>query len=116
VKFANEHRVCHVATTEGDHPHVRILGMWFADEKGFYFQTESVKTVCKQLKSNNHIGLCFYAPGVNMGTVMRVTGQVEFLEDLDLKGKVLAERPFSKGLGVKGPEDPLLTHLPQFDV
>ncbi len=108
IKFANEHRVCNVATTEKNQPHVRVLGMWFADDKGFYFQTESAKAVYKQLKSNNHIGLCFYAPGPNLGTIMRVTGQVEFLDDLDLKTKVLADRPFLKGLGVKGPEDPLL--------
>jgi pyridoxamine 5'-phosphate oxidase len=108
VKFANDNRVCYLATSEGNQPHVRVLGMWFADEKGFYFQTESVKSVCKQLKNNNNTALCFYAPGPNMGTIMRVTGKVEFLDDIVLKGKVLTERPFLKGLGIKGPEDPLL--------
>jgi uncharacterized pyridoxamine 5'-phosphate oxidase family protein len=40
--------------------------------------------------------------------MMRVTGEVEFINDLALKSKVLAERPFLKALGIKGPEDPLL--------
>jgi uncharacterized pyridoxamine 5'-phosphate oxidase family protein len=108
VKFANENRVCYVATTEGNQPRVRALGMWFADEKGFYFQTESVKSISKQLKNNNKVELCFYAPGPDPGTMMRVTGKVEFVDDLALKNKVLADRPFLKAVGIKGPEDPLL--------
>ena len=108
VKFANENHVCYIATMEGNQPRVRALGMWFADEKGFYFQTESVKAICKQLKNNNKVELCFYAPGQDAGTVMRVTGKVDFVDDLGLKSKVLAERPFLKALGIQGPENPLL--------
>ena len=108
VKFANEHRVCFVATTEGNQPRVRALGMWFADEKGFYFQTESVKAICKQLKENNRVELCFHAPDPAPGTMLRVTGKVQLVSDLGLRTKVLADRPFLKGVGIKGPEDPLL--------
>jgi len=108
VKFANDHRVCYFATTEGNQPHVRALGMWFADDQGFFFQTESVKSVCKQLKKNPNVELCYYAPGSGAGTTMRVTGKVDFVDDLSLKSKVLVDRPFLKGLGIKGPEDPLL--------
>ena len=108
VKFANEHRVCYLATTEGDQPHVRPLGMWFADERGFFFQTESVKALYKQLQDNNKVELCFYAPGPNIGTMLRVVGKVEWVEDMALRAKVLEERAFLKGLGVLGPEDPLL--------
>ena len=108
IKFANEHLVCHIATTEGNQPHVRILKMWFADDKGFYFQTESVKSVCKQLKKNNRVELCYYATEPSPGTIMRVSGEVEFIDDLVLKNRVLTDRPFLKALGIKGPEDPLL--------
>jgi len=108
VKFANEHRVCYLATTEGKQPHVRPLGMWFADERGFFFQTESVKALCKQLHDNNRVELCFYAPGPNIGTMLRVVGKVEWVEDVALRAKVLEERAFLKAAGVTGPEDPLL--------
>jgi len=108
VKFANEQGVCYIATIEGDQPRVRALRMWFADDKGFYFQTESVKSIYKQLKNNNKVELCFHASGPNAGKMMRVTGKVEFLNDLALKSKVLTERPFLKALGIQGPEDPLL--------
>jgi uncharacterized pyridoxamine 5'-phosphate oxidase family protein len=108
IKFANENRVCHIATVEGNQPRVRALQMWFADDKGFYFQTESVKAICKQLKNNNKTEICFFAPGSDVGTMMRVTGKVEFVDDLALKNKVLSDRPFLKAVGIKGPEDPLL--------
>jgi len=38
IKFANENPVCYIATMDGDQPRVRGFLMWFADEKGFYFQ------------------------------------------------------------------------------
>jgi len=109
VKFANElgeEKICSFATAEGDQPHVRILNMWFADDKGFYFQTESVKAFVKQLKKNNKVELCFLDP--KTAIMMRVTGKVEFLDDPALKSKVLSDRPYLKAVGIKGPEDPLL--------
>ncbi len=108
VKFANEHRVCYIATVEGNQPRVRAFGMWFADDKGFYFQTASVKSIYKQLMNNKKVELCFYAGGPDVGPMMRVTGEVEFVNDLGLKRKVLIDRPFLKAMGYKGPEDPLL--------
>jgi len=108
VKFANEEipqRICSFATTEGDQPHVRILSMCFADDKGFYFQTESVKSVYKQLQKNNKVELCFFAPKTLV--MMRATGKVEFLDDPGLKSKIYNDRPFLKKAGINGPDDPL---------
>jgi pyridoxamine 5'-phosphate oxidase len=107
IKFANEqvpNKVCSFATVEGDQPRVRILSMCFADEKGFYFQTESVKAFVKQIKQNAKVELCFFDP--KTATVMRASGKVEFLEDPALKGRIFNERPYLKKI-VKGPEDPL---------
>lgn len=110
VKFANENPVCYIATAEGDQPRVRPLMMWFADDTGFYFQTQSVKATCKQLKNNNKVEIAFYAPepAPNLGKVMRVSGEVEFVDDLELRTKVYDARPFLKDMGIKGPEDPML--------
>ncbi|MBN1664811.1 MAG: pyridoxamine 5'-phosphate oxidase family protein [Deltaproteobacteria bacterium] len=108
IKFAKENPVCYVATADGDQPRIRPLGLWFADEKGFYFQTESVKAIYRQLKSNPRIELCFFAAAPPPGKVLRVAGKIEFLDDLALKSKVLTDRPFLKGLGINEPGDPLL--------
>jgi len=109
IKFANEHRVCSFATAEGDQPRVRILAMWFADDTGFYFHSQSVKALCKQLKNNPKAEVAFYAPDEKpMGRVMRVAGEIEFLYDMELLKKSYEARPFLKDMGVKGPEDPLM--------
>ena len=109
IQFVNnlpEGKACSFATVEGDQPHVRMLSLWFADEKGFYFQTESVKAFFKQMKKNNKVEICFYDPKTTV--MMRVTGLVEFLDDPALKNKVLNDRPYLKKVGIKGPDDPLL--------
>ena len=110
IEFANANRICFFATADGNQPRVRALGMWFADDKGFYFQTESVKAIYKQLKNNSRVELCFYSnvDTSPLGKVMRVAGEVEFLNDLSLKKRILEERPFLKSIGIDKPEDPIL--------
>ena len=109
VKFAHEHPLCHLATADGDQPRLRPMALWFADNTGFYFHTASEKALYKQLKNNNKVELSFYAGGtVYTEKVMRVSGEVEFVDDIKLKTKVLKDRPFLKDTGIKGPEDPLL--------
>ena len=109
VKFANEHPLCYIATADGDQPRVRPFMMLFADDTGFYFQTASPKAVYKELQKNQKVELSFYAPGpVKDEKVLRVAGEVEFLDDIQLKTKVFKERPFLKGTGIQGPEDPKL--------
>lgn len=105
VAFARENPLAWLATGEGDQPRVRPLAMWFADESGFYFQIGGMKDVCRQLRKNQKIEMGFYRPGDAMGTVMRVTGSVEFLNDPALKRKVMEDRPFLKSFGLT-PEHP----------
>lgn len=107
IKFANETPVCYLATLDGDQPRVRALGFWFADKTGFYFQIGSVKDVYRQLKENNKVEACFWQPNEeSTGIMMRVEGEVEFIEIPELKRKVLEDRPFLKefGLTVDHPE------------
>lgn len=84
--------------------------MRFADDKGFYFQASTVKAFGRQLQKNPRVETCFYAPGTDgaLGTVMRVTGEIEFLDDMTLRTKIMEERPFLKNMGLTGPEDPRL--------
>lgn len=108
IKFAKGNPVCYIATVDGDQPRIRPLGLWFADDNGFHFQTESVKAIYRQLKSNQKVELCFFTASPPPGKVMRVTGKVEFVEDQALKDKVLNDRPFLKSLGISDPSDPML--------
>jgi uncharacterized pyridoxamine 5'-phosphate oxidase family protein len=105
IQFANDNKLCYLSTVEGDQPRVRALGFWFADETGFYFQTGSIKSMFKQLRKNPKTEACFYHQEGMIGTMLRVAGSVNFIEDKTLKEKVLKERPFLKefGLTVESP-------------
>ena len=110
ISFANENPICFISTMEGLQPRVRALRFWFADNKGFYFQTESVKAICTQLENNPKAEVCFYAPGPDssIGKMMRVSGEVEFVNDMTIRLRALEERPLLKRIGIVKPEDPLL--------
>jgi len=100
IQFTNENKLCFLATSEDSQPRVRALGFWFADETGFYFQTGSVKALYKQLLKNPLAEACFYKQEGFIGTMLRIAGKVEFVEDKKLKEKVLGERPFLKEYGL----------------
>jgi uncharacterized pyridoxamine 5'-phosphate oxidase family protein len=111
VRFANENSLSYLATIEGGQPRVRPMGLWFADDKGFHFQTHASKVLCKQLKENNKVEACFYSQkeGGGLGTVLRVAGEVEFIDDLEYKKRVAKDRPhIMKMYGLEKPDDPIL--------
>ena len=100
IEFTNENKLCYLATLENDQPRVRAMGFWFADQTGFYFQTGAIKELHKQLKNNPKVEACFYKPDKMMGTMLRIAGKIEFVDDKKLKEKVLQERPFLKSMGL----------------
>jgi len=100
IKFTNKNPVCYLATVEGDQPHVRALGFWFADKTGFYFQTSSFKEFPLQLAKNPWTEVCFYKHEGMIGTMLRISGKVEFLNDAKLSRKVLNDRPLLKSFGL----------------
>ena len=107
VSFANDVRVCYLATNDHGQPRVRALGMWYADETGFYLQTATMKDMYRQLQADPRVELCFYKPGEASGRMMRVEGRIEFLDDPALKRKCIEDRPFLKSFGLT-PESPEL--------
>lgn len=101
IKFANETPVCYLATVDGDQPRVRAMGFWFADETGFYLQFGAVKDMYGQMQENSKVEICFWQPEEeSTGTMLRVAGEVEFVDDPGLKKKVLEDRPFLKDFGM----------------
>jgi uncharacterized pyridoxamine 5'-phosphate oxidase family protein len=98
IKFANENPTCHLATVDEGQPRVRALGFWYADESGFYFQTASFKDLCGQLKKNPRVEACFFNRDVMK--MMRLAGEIEFVDDRDSRQRVMKDRPFLKGMGL----------------
>jgi uncharacterized pyridoxamine 5'-phosphate oxidase family protein len=83
IKFANDNPACYLATTDKDQPRVRTFYLWYADESGFYFIPLAGKDVISQLQQNPKVEVCFFNNGAGPAEwkQMRVTGEVEFLED-----------------------------------
>ncbi|MBN1176312.1 MAG: pyridoxamine 5'-phosphate oxidase family protein [Dehalococcoidales bacterium] len=104
IDFANANKTCYLATVDGDQPRVRAMGMHYADEMGFYFNTENTKSLAKQLENNQKVEVCFFA----QGKMLRVSGKIEFIDDIAIRERFFKERPFLKDAGVKNPEDPFL--------
>jgi uncharacterized pyridoxamine 5'-phosphate oxidase family protein len=96
IDFATEHPVCALATVDGDQPRVRTFLLWRANEDGFFFETFTPKDVYKQLKDNPKVEMCFYnnEPDLEKAKTMRLSGEVEFLDDPDLKKQLLHDWPF----------------------
>ena len=104
--FANENKTCYLATVDGDQPRVRAMGMWYADETGFYFQAQSVKSLIKQLQKNPKVEAYFCTK--DFSKAMRVSGKVKMVEDLEMKARCIKDRPFVKNFGITEPSNPLL--------
>jgi pyridoxamine 5'-phosphate oxidase len=100
IKFANENPISYLATADSDQPRVRGLLLWFADKTGLYYNIGAMKEVYKQLKAHPKVEVCFFNSKSKSMDQMRVTGQVEFLNDLDLKKKLVEARPFLKQWGL----------------
>lgn len=100
IKFTNENPVCSLATVDKNQPRVRMIGFWFADETGFYFQTSTMKEIPHQLEANPNIEACFYKHEGIIGTMLRISGKVEFLTEAKYKEKALNDRPFLKSFGL----------------
>lgn len=99
IDFANENKLCFLATSEHDQPRVRALEFWFADPTGFYFTTGAIKELTGQIAANPQVEACFYQSGELAGTMLRVAGKADFVTDHQLKEKAMQDRPFLKDMG-----------------
>ena len=81
--------------------------MWFADKTGFYYNTSATKDLYRQFKANPKVELCFFDAKSKNLDQMRVSGEVEFIEDIKIKEKLLEARPFLKDMGF-GADNPKL--------
>ncbi|WP_136523265.1 pyridoxamine 5'-phosphate oxidase family protein [Geomonas ferrireducens] len=94
LMFLNSNPIFHMATVDGDIPHVRGMLLYRADENGIVFNTGKIKDLYRQLNKNPRVELCF-SNGIFENLIqVRIAGTVEALEDLDLKKEIVAKREF----------------------
>jgi pyridoxamine 5'-phosphate oxidase len=94
--FLNAYPVFHLATVEGNRPHVRGMLMYRADEQGIIFHTGKVKDLHRQLTENPHVEMCFNNGKFEDLVQIRIGGAVELVEDLGLKKEIVQKRDFLK--------------------
>lgn len=96
IEFINANPIFHMATVDGDTPHVRGMLLFRADENGIIFNTGKIKDLYHQLINNPKVELCF-SNGIFENLIqVRVAGVVEPLEDLELKKEIVQKRDFLK--------------------
>jgi pyridoxamine 5'-phosphate oxidase len=104
LTFLNANPGCHLATLEGNQPHVRGMFMYRADEKGIIFHTGSFKPLYSQLRGNKKVEICFNSPDKQV----RIEGVAQILNDANLKKEIIAARPWLTPLMGQQGEDALV--------
>ena len=94
--FLNANPVFHLATVEGNRPHVRGMYLYRADENGILFHTGKMKDLHKQLTANPNVEMSFNNGKFDNLIQIRVSGVVELIEDLELKKEIVQKREFLK--------------------
>ncbi len=91
LAFINQNPLCFVATDDKGQPRVRGIMTFSADTSGIIISTAKNKDFYQQLMTNPLTELCFY----HDKTQIRITGTAEEKdEDITLKQKIVAARPF----------------------
>lgn len=93
-KFMRDNPVSAMATAEENHPFVRFIMLYRADEAGIIFCTGENKDFNRQLRRNPMVEMCFI--DAKKEKQIRVSGTVEEIEDIELKKQVVRDWPFLK--------------------
>ncbi len=104
IDFILENPHCALATSDGEQARVRGMMALWAREDGIYFTTGGGKDLYEQMTANPRVEVCFMV--YNPIKHLRITGEVEFVDDLGQKTQALEERSFLRALGFVEASDP----------
>ena len=95
-QLINNNQRCHLATADGNRPHVRGMLIYRADSKGIIFHTGTTKDIFKQIRKNPNVELCFSNNKPEDLVQVRVSGTAVLENDIKLKEEIVANRSFLK--------------------
>jgi uncharacterized pyridoxamine 5'-phosphate oxidase family protein len=78
--------VFHLATVDGDQPHVRGMLLYKADQEGIVFHTGAFKDLYQQIVQNPKVELCFQ--DFKKGMQVRVKGILTEINDVAVKEEI----------------------------
>jgi pyridoxamine 5'-phosphate oxidase len=90
LDFVRDHSTSFMGTVEDGEPRVRGMDTPYVDDEGLVFCTGTHKGVCQQLLANGAVELAYWSP--DNGRMLRLRGQMEPLDSLDLKKHIVETR------------------------
>jgi uncharacterized pyridoxamine 5'-phosphate oxidase family protein len=93
IEFVTQNPVCTFATTDNKQPHNRAFLTNIINNK-IYFTSSTHKKVGKELVQNPHVALCYLNSDASV--MLRITAKVEFEKSLEMKQKMIDEKPYLK--------------------
>lgn len=110
IEFVRRNPNGFLATIDGNRPRVRPMTIWDADETGLYFYTSKVKPLMSQLLASPMVEIAFYQPGTppDIGVVLRINGQIEIVEDMNVHRKLYGVMPWLSEVGTGTPDCPTI--------
>ena len=94
IEFVTQNPICTLATVENNQPHVRGFLTNIIDHK-IYFTTSTQKRVGRELLQNQKVELCYL--NADSSVMLRITAKVVFEKSLEMKQKLIDEKPYLKG-------------------
>ncbi|MBE0534577.1 MAG: pyridoxamine 5'-phosphate oxidase family protein [Phycisphaerae bacterium] len=94
MEFVNKNPAFSLATCADNVPHVRMMAVAFADSRGIIFSTGRDKDVCKQIRANPRIEMCFYC--VKDEIQLRIAATAVETDDVQLKKDIVEKFDFLK--------------------
>ena len=104
IHFFEKNRCGFLATIDNGRPRVRPWSFLVEDNGKIWFLTTNKKRVFKQLKENPYIEFCSCSTEYISA---RLSGKIEFCNDMKIKERVLDERPILKEI-YQSADNPLL--------
>lgn len=95
VNFLTENPNLFFATVEKEMPRVRPFQFIYAEGEKFYFCTSNQKGVYKQLQANPNVELSSMS---KKSEWIRLNGQVKFVDDIEVKNKIIEKAPLVKSI------------------
>lgn len=95
VNFLQENITGVLATVEGGKPKARPFQFMFGEDGKFFFSTSNIKDVFQQLTVNPYVEFSSTSPKFAW---VRLSGEVKFSSDLQIKEKVLAASGLVKSI------------------
>ena len=106
IKFLKENRIGFLASVDNGRPRVRPFGFMLEEKGKLYFCTNTTKDVYKQLKSIPYIE--FSCTNKEVNTWLRLSGQITFSDDREMKEKIIESNDLLKNL-YKTADNPIFT-------